>query len=495
MHIIQRVALKLPFWAYCEMFSQEPYSFLLDSASDPQKLGRYSFIGAEPFLVFRAKRLKVAEGAPHQARCAVIERHPGDGRAPSRPELEYVADPLLELRQLMVAHGLSRESYGDKPVPFLSGAVGYFGYEAGHFIERLPDRGADDLELPDIDVGLYDATLSHCHRTKTSYLSVVARGPNRRVAQARAEEKRDGLLARIEAFEENPPRPWDPPGAPPSRRLVAEHTDEASYCKLVERAKEHIQAGDVFELCLTHRIESPFDGNPWDLYRELRRVNPAPFGSFMRLPGCTVISSSPERFLRLGHDRMAESRPIKGTRPRGESAAEDERLYQELAGSPKDQAENNMIVDLVRNDFGRVCKFGTVHVPELRIIEAYATVYQMVSTVRGQLDDEYDAIDLLRACFPGGSMTGAPKIEAMKIIDQLEPVKRSVYSGAIGYLDFSGPMDLAIVIRTVVLKDRKAYYNVGGAIVADSEPKAEYQETLDKARALMTAIRNVTRGG
>jgi len=503
-HLIQRVTLKLPFWAYHEMFGDVPYSFLLDSASDPQKLGRYSFLGSDPFLVFRAKRVNGeageaggaggagGAGAPRQARCTVIEGRPG-GRA--EPKVEYVADPLAELRQLMIAHGVARDAYAERPVPFLAGAVGYFGYEAGHFVERLPDRGADDLELPDIDVGLYDATLAHCHRTETSYVSVVGRGPNRRVAQARAEEKRDALLARVEAFERDPPRPWEPPSAPASHRLVAEHVDEARYCALVERAREHILAGDVFELCLTHRIESPFEERPWDLYRELRRVNPAPFGSFLRLPGCHVISSSPERFLRLGHDRMAESRPIKGTRPRGASAAEDERLCRDLASSTKDQAENNMIVDLVRSDFGKVCKLGSVHVPELRVIEAYATVYQMVSTIRGQLDDGYDAVDLLRACFPGGSMTGAPKIEAMKIIDQLEPVKRGVYSGAIGYLDFSGPMDLAIVIRTIVLKDRRAYYNVGGAVVADSDPQAEYQETLDKARALMTAIRNVSRSG
>jgi para-aminobenzoate synthetase component I len=484
-HLLERVPLKLPFWMYYELFGHEPYSFLLDSARDPQKLGRYSFIAAEPFLVFRAKRVKTAPGVPHQARCTVVDR-----RAGAAP-VECVADPLSELRQLMAAHEVDPDVYAGSPVPYLAGAAGYFGYEAGYFVEDLPDEGRDDLGLPDIDLGLFDATLSHCHRTNASYLSVLGRGPDRRAALERAERRRDELLSRIAAFESAPPSPWTGSSAPVSKRVVASHIDEAAYCALVERTKDHIRAGDIFEMCLTHRIESPFDGRPWDLYRELRRVNPAPFGGFLRMPSCHVISSSPERFLRLGRDRLAESRPIKGTRPRGADEAEDKRLHDDLATSLKDQAENNMIVDLVRNDFGRVCKFGTVHVPELRIIEAYATLYQMVSTVRGQLDDGRDAIDLLRACFPGGSMTGAPKIEAMKIIDRLEPVKRSVYSGSIGYLDFAGPVDLNIVIRTLILKGGTAYYNVGGAIVADSDPRSEYQETLDKARALMTAIRNV----
>lgn len=474
---------------YSEMFAKQPYSLLLDSASESEKLGRYSFIAAEPFLVFRAKRVKALHGAPHQARCTIIDGHSGV------PTLEYVADPFLELQKLIAVHGVDRETYVAQPVPFLAGAMGYLGYEARYFVEQMPDGGVDDLALPDIDVGFYDATLSHCHRTKTSHLSVLGRGPNRRIAQARAEEKRDALLARIDAIEKNPPRPWEAGRAPRSSSFVAKHTDQASYCKLVDRAKEHIQAGDLFEVCLSHRIESPFDKEPWDLYCELRRMNPAPFSGFMRLPSCALISSSPERFLRLGHDRVAESRPIKGTRPRGADEIEDKRLYDDLGTASKDQAENNMIVDLVRNDLGRVCKFGTVHVPELRIIESYATVHQLVSTIRGQLDDSYGVIDLVRSCFPGGSMTGAPKIEAMKIIDRLEPVKRSVYAGSLGYFDFSGPMDLNIVIRTILVKGKKAFYNVGGAIVADSDPTSEYEETLDKARALMVAIRNVTGDG
>jgi len=488
-HIVARLPLTLPFHFYFELFRKRSCPFLLDSASDPEKLGRYSFMGADPFMVFRAKRVAAGVGEPHRARVSIFDGSPDE---PSNLVTEYEADPFEELRQLLAAHAVHQEAYVAHPAPLLAGAVGYLGYEAGYFIESLPDAGRDDLELPDIHMGFYNSILVHCHRTKQSYASVIGRGPNERVACARAQRKRDELLQLLADFERNPPAAWVAP--PPSRReLVAAHVDEREYCALVERMKHHIFAGDVFEACLTHRIESPFHGDPWDLYRELRCVNPAPFACYLGLPEAQIVSSSPERFLHLGADRTVESRPIKGTRPRGASEEEDQALLLDLQSAIKDQAENNMIVDLVRNDFGRVCRFGTVHVPELRVVERYATLYQMVSTIRGQLDDGRDAIDLLRACFPGGSMTGAPKIEAMKIIDDLEPVKRGVYSGSVGYLDFSGPMDFNIVIRTITLTRGRALYNVGGAIVADSVPASEYAETLDKARALMTALRNVMR--
>jgi aminodeoxychorismate synthase component I len=304
------------------------------------------------------------------------------------------------------------------------------------------------------------------------------------------------MLARIEAFEANPPA--ERPAISPPRQTshtqidLKAHFDEASYCQAVTKIKEHIFVGDIFEACLTHRLESPLEGgSPWDLYEELRRVNPAPFACYLNFPEAQVVSASPERFLSLDNNRIAESRPIKGTRPRGTSSEEDERLCQDLFHSIKDRAENVMIVDLVRNDFGRVCKFHTVNVPELMIIEPYATVFQMVSTIRGELKADVFSLDLIKACFPGGSMTGAPKIEAMKIIDRLEPVKRGIYSGSIGYLDFSGPLDFNIVIRSFVVRDKYCYYNVGGAVVADSDPREEYAETMDKARALKTALTNL----
>lgn len=489
-HILERVNLKLPFWHYFELFRQRACPFLLDSAGDPQKLGRYSFMGADPFMIFRARR---GEAVPGKPRLGLVSIYEGPELDENTLLTEYVADPIIELRQLIRAHEVDRDAYAGRPVPLLAGAVGYFGYETGYFIEDLPDLGVDDLRLPDIHLPFYNVVLAHCHRTNASYISVLGRGPNERIAHVRAQRKRDDLLRRLELFEKDPPPMWEgPPKDRTGKRFAVSHTTEKEYCKRIEDAKAHIFAGDAFEMCLTHRIEAPYRQSPWDLYRELRRINPAPFACYLELPEATIVSSSPERFLKLGADRTAESRPIKGTRPRGATEAEDHELFLDLQNTLKDQAENNMIVDLVRNDFGRVCRFGSVHVPELRIIERYATVYQMVSTIRGQLAVDRDAIDLLRACFPGGSMTGAPKIEAMKIIDRLEPVKRSVYAGSVGYLDFSGPMDLNIVIRTAICKDEKAYYSVGGAIVADSDPRAEFEETMDKARALTNALRSVS---
>jgi aminodeoxychorismate synthase component I len=270
---------------------------------------------------------------------------------------------------------------------------------------------------------------------------------------------------------------------------VRSHFNEISYGRVVRNVKDCIAAGEVYQVCMTHRLESPLENaSAWDLYCALREINPAPFAGFLKFPEVEVVSSSPERFLKLDRDRLAESRPIKGTRPRGKTTVEDERLRNELFSSAKDRAENVMIVDLVRNDFGRVCRYGSVRVRDFLAVEPYATVFQMVSTVEGRLAEELDRFDLIRACFPGGSMTGAPKIEAMKIIDRLEPVARGIYSGAIGYLDFSGAMDLGMVIRTILVKDGQCFYHVGGGIVADSDPQAEYVETQDKARALIKAI-------
>ncbi|MCW5836146.1 MAG: aminodeoxychorismate synthase component I, partial [Labilithrix sp.] len=275
---------------------------------------------------------------------------------------------------------------------------------------------------------------------------------------------------------------------PPPTRVDAT-LSTAEYVARVARAKRHIDAGDAFEICLTNALRAPLARrHAWALFDELRRSNPAPFAALLDLPEGAVVSSSPERFLSLDARGIAESRPIKGTRPRGATPADDARLARELATAEKDRAENAMIVDLVRNDLGRVCRFGTVEAPELFVVEPYATVHQLVSTVRGELDAGKGAIDLLRACFPPGSMTGAPKIEAMRILERLEPVERGVYSGALGWIDLGGAMDLSVVIRTVVLEDDVARFSVGGAIVADSDPADEHEETEHKAFALVRAL-------
>jgi len=494
-HLLVELDLRFAFWQYHGLYGTAEYSFLLDSAKDPRKLGRHSFIGGDPFLVYRAKRRPGVP--PHSgAKIEVEHRAAADGTPLSEPlRSQRVADPFDDLRGVLETYAVDYDGYADHPVPLLSGAVGYFGYEAGHFVEELPERAIDDLALPDVYLMFVNTVLAHCHQTGKSYLSVLGRGTSDASAERQAFELRDAMLARIADFETEPVAEWtgpDPKRAARTAVDLKEHFDEAAYVRAVEIAKEHVLAGDVFEVCMTHRFEAPLTGGgPWDLYRELRRINPAPFACYLNFPEAQVVSSSPERYLSVAPDRTAESRPIKGTRPRGHTPAEDESLRLDLLQSEKDRAENMMIVDLLRNDFGRVCKFHSVHVPELMVVERYATVFQMVSTVRGELDDDVDRLDLVKAAFPGGSMTGAPKIEAMKIIDRLEPVNRGIYSGSIGYLDFAGPLDLNIVIRTFVIKDGRCYYNVGGAIVADSDPREEYQETLDKARALTTALRNL----
>jgi para-aminobenzoate synthetase component 1 len=546
-HLLEELPLQLPFWRYYEIYRDTPYAFLLDSAKESDWLGRYSFIGGDPSLVYRAKRIKRDKGQPpsgcrehserlktengngvgiqgsgfrvqhspsitslqptayslqsdEKAVIEVIELVNATGQCLEKPLVtRRTAFPFEDLRRLLAAYRVDYGEYVDHPVPLLSGAVGYFGYEAGYFIEELPDCGVDDLTLPDIYLMFVSTILAHCHGTGRSYLSIIGRGEDETAARRQAEILRESMLAQLAVFDPitEASRTDFQSGRdelqirPPAIEIRGQ-CDQAEYCRKIETVKEHISAGDVYQACLTRRLDAPLiGGKAWDLYGQLRRINPAPFAAFLNFPEVQIVSSSPERFLALGPDGIAESRPIKGTRPRGATAEEDQRLRDELSVSLKDRAENLMIVDLVRNDFGRVCAFRTVEVPEFMLIEEYATVFQMVSTIRGKLTAGRDGLDLIRACFPGGSMTGAPKIEAMKIIDRLEPVKRGIYSGAIGYLDFAGPMDLSIVIRTIVITGGRCYFHVGGGIVADSEPMAEFRETQDKARALIQALTNL----
>jgi para-aminobenzoate synthetase component 1 len=484
-HRIERVCLRWHFHRYVEMFAGQSYAFLLDSAKLDARLGRFSFVGGMPRLVYRVER-RTGPGAG-EVECLSFD--------PQQASRRYFAvDVFDDFRELLRSEHVPQELYSDAPVPFLAGAVGVFGYEARHFIERLPDRARREVTAPDICFMFVDSVLAHCHEAGESYLSIIGRGRDHGEAVRHADALRERWLARLAAFEGSAPPAWQGPSPTAAGRTTVEVSsqfDEASYSQLVDRAKEHIAAGDIFEVCTAHRLQSPLVGTAWELYCELRRINPAPFAAYLVLPELTIVCSSPERFLRVDALGRAESRPIKGTRPRGDNPAEDARRRFELQSSPKDRAENVMIVDLLRNDLGRVCQIGSVRVPEVMVVEEYATVFQLVSTIVGQLRPECDAIDLVRASFPGGSMTGAPKIEAMKIIDTLEPVQRGLYSGAIGYFDLSGAIDLNIVIRTLIVQNGQCYFHAGGAVVADSDPRAEYRETLDKAHALITALRNV----
>ena len=375
------------------------------------------------------------------------------------------------------------------PVPFIGGAVGYFSYDLCHFIERLPSTTVDDLKLPECYLGFYDLVLAFDNLQGKAY--VISTGfPELREtermerASKRLKEVKNKLA---DASSSGTEAPFTPTSFSIEQVTLKGGFTHKEYVDAVEKARQYIIAGDIFEVNLSQRFEAELSITPYELYKRLRHINPAPFACYLNFDEVSVVSAAPERFLRIRGD-WVETRPIKGTRPRGKTPEEDKALANELLSSVKDRAENIMIVDLERNDLGRVCRFGTVKVTELTILEMFPTVFHLTSTVEGRLREGKNCIDLLKATFPGGSITGAPKVRAMEIIDELEPTKRSVYTGNIGYLSFNGDLDLNIAIRTFLVKGRKAYFQVGGAVVYDSDPEAEYQETLDKGRALINAL-------
>ena len=450
-----------------ELVRNRQFSFFLDSGMDPHKLGRYSFIGSEPFLVLssRGSEVILTQGAAKSS----LSGNPFD-----------ILNHYLEVYRLDTC---------SSPVPFIGGAVGYFSYDLCHFIERLPSTAVDDLKLPECYFGFYDLVLAFDNLQGKAY--VISTGFPELKESERIERANKRLNEMKETLAKVSPSGTEAPftsiSAPIELVTLKGGFTHKEYVDVVERGRQYIIAGDIFEVNLSQRFEAGLAITPYELYRRLRQINPAPFACYLGFDKVSVVSASPERFLRLCGDRV-ETRPIKGTRPRGKTPEEDETLASELLSSSKDRAENIMIVDLERNDLGRVCRFGTVKVTELAILEVFPTVFHLTSTVVGRLREGKNGIDLLKATFPGGSIAGAPKVRAMEIIDELEPTKRSVYTGNIGYLSFDGNLDLNIAIRTFLVKGEKAYFQVGGAVVYDSDPEAEYQETLDKARALVDAL-------
>lgn len=451
-----------PAWCF-EAFARRPFSFFLDSGMDPGKLGRYSFMGSDPFLVLRSR---------------------GDENILLRDSREEVREgnPFDVLGELLEVYTLDG-SQAD--IPLVGGAVGYFSYDLGHFIERLPDTAVDDLQLPECYLAFYDALVAHDHLAGRTF--IISTGfpeleEKKRISRAgdRLKELRNRVLL-------SPPPPATPEAVSRESYKLRSNFSHNDYLKAVATAREYICAGDIFQVNLSQRFEAEMNMTPYELYKRLRGINPAPFANYFGFDGVSIVGASPERFLKLRGD-WVETRPIKGTRPRGKDSREDDDLAQGLLASVKDRAENVMIVDLERNDIGRVCRYGTVRVTELAILETYPTVFHLTSTVVGQLREDRNRIDLLKATFPGGSITGAPKVRSMEIIDELEPTRRSVYTGSLGYLSFSGDMDLDIVIRTIIVKNKRAYFQVGGAITYDSDPEAEYIETLDKGKAMMQAL-------
>ncbi|MFP4055535.1 MAG: aminodeoxychorismate synthase component I [Candidatus Brocadiia bacterium] len=435
-----------------EGFAPLAHAFFIDSGVSDPRLGRFSFLGAEPVAVLSAcgRAIRLRQGPSERRRRA---------------------NPFQALRGLLRRH---RVPGVKAPVPFVGGLVGYLGYDLCHFVERLPRTTVDDIGLPDLHFALYDAVAAYDHAAGQWYAASLS-------GEAGA--------ARVDAVLANATPDERFAGLPAARGPIRGNFTRRAYLAAVERTKAYIAAGDIFQANLSQRFETSLGVPPAELYRRLRRANPAPFAAYLALDDCggAVLSSSPERFLRV-EGRRVETRPIKGTRPRGRSPDEDRRLAQELLGSAKDAAELTMIVDLERNDLGRVCDYGSVVVAEHKALEAYASVFHLVSTVEGTLHARRDLVHLLKATFPGGSITGAPKVRAMEIIDELEPTRRSVYTGSIGYMGLDGTADLNIAIRTILVRGGRAFFQVGGGIVADSEPQAEYQETLDKGQRLFRAL-------
>jgi para-aminobenzoate synthetase component 1 len=475
------------FFRYFELHRGDPYAFLLDSASPLPGLGRYSLLGGAPWLVYRARRGARDDGL------ADVELSYWDADRPDGPPrvVHRRADAFADLERQLAELAMPQALRARLPLPFVGGALGYVSYDANRFLEALPDLAQRDLDIPEICLMFVGQLLAHDHETGGTQLISSGRGATAAEALAAAESSHARYQARLAAFEINASQAAlesEVRRAASDPVAVHAHASPADYAQTVQRAREHIFAGDVFEVCTTHRLDAAFSGDGWDLYQSLRQINPAPFASYLQYPDLCVVSSSPERFLRLTADGQAESRPIKGTRPRGATPGEDAQLRAELLASEKDRAENIMIVDLVRNDFGRVCEVDSIEVPELMCVEQHPSVFQMVSTVRGCLAKSSSPLALFRACFPPGSMTGAPKIEAMKIIEALEPYKRGIYSGSIGYFDVGGGMDWSVVIRSFVLVGGRCYFGVGGAVVADSDPHAEYLESMHKAQALLAAL-------
>ena len=437
-------------------FARSPGAIFLDSAMTGSAIGRYSFIAADPFLTLKARNGWIEDGESH-----------------------LTGDPFAALAERLARYPV--ESEPDLP-PFQTGAAGYFAYDLAHHLERLPHHRVDDQPLPDLLLGFYDWTLAFDHEKQRAWL--MASGHPAKSTSKR----RSRAAARIAAVRRRIAEPVDLP-SDPVRVTPKSDVERAPYEGRVRRVIDYILAGDIYQANISQRFSAtlPPGADAFALYCALRKRNPAPFAAFIRHGDSAIVSASPERFLKLC-DGHVETRPIKGTRPRGKTPAEDEALARELLTSEKDRAENLMIVDLLRNDLSRVCRDRSVEVPMLFGLESFATVHHLVSIVTGELVPGKTAIDLLRAAFPGGSITGAPKIRAMEIIAELEPTRRGPYCGSIGYIGFDGAMDTSIVIRTMAILGRQLTFQVGGGIVADSDPAAEYEESLTKARALIETL-------
>jgi anthranilate synthase component 1 len=450
----------------------KPHLFLLESVEGGEKWGRYTFLGSDPHVIFTVRGANVIiqeNGETH------THKHRGD--------------PLGSLKELL---------YSYRPVPFkglprfYGGAVGFLGYDMVRYFERLPARVQKDLQSDDAIFLITDTLMIFDNVRHTIKVVSCALTEGRNDLQAvydEAIEKIDRMIDILKARAATGDQPHDAPdNTPPQSNMEPE-----AFKAMVRRAKEYIVAGDVIQVVLSQRFQKEHRADPIDLYRALRYINPSPYLFFLKLEDLILIGSSPEVTVRL-EEGIAELRPIAGTRRRGESEQEDRQLSDELLQDPKERAEHVMLVDLGRNDLGRIARIGSVQVNQYMVVERYSHVMHLVSHVQAQLADGKDAFDVLKATFPAGTLTGAPKIRAMEIIDELESSRRGPYGGAVGYFSYTGNMDFCITIRTIVILDGQIYIQAGAGIVADSDPEAEYQETINKAMGMMQAIEMAASG-
>jgi para-aminobenzoate synthetase component 1 len=456
--LIHEIAFDDPLSLFA-LFAKENGAIFLDSAEQRKACGRYSFIAIDPSLTLKSKNAIMQLGDQNAT---------GDPFAVLQAELQRF--PLAKIPDLP---------------PFQGGVAGYFSYDAGQHLESLP-AVFDDMEFADLCVGFYDLVIAFDHDIRRAWIFSSGYPLQDNPARTlRAQARLEWLLAKLKRVT----------GLPPVSQVgcvdaeIDSNFTPEKYQDTVKKVIEYILAGDIFEANISQRFKAPLPENlsPFDLYRRLRLINPAPFAAYLCMDDTVLASASPERFLKLT-DRQVEARPIKGTRRRGATVTEDKQLAADLLGSAKDHAENVMIVDLLRNDLSRVCRDHSVEVPQLCGLESYASVHHLVSVVSGELHAHLQAIDLLRASFPGGSITGAPKVRAMEIIAEVEPTARGPYCGSVGYIGFNGDMDCSITIRTFAIKNGSVTFQAGGAIVADSDPREEYEETKIKARALRLAL-------
>ena len=457
-----------PVSAYLKIRAMDPYSFLFESVEGGEKIGRYSFLGVQPFLVFRA----------HGREVEIEDRK--SGRKETRK-----GSPIAELRSLLAQF---RSVHVDGLPRFTGGAVGYVGYDAARLIEDIPDSTRDDLGLDDIRLLFFDTLLAFDNiQHRILLISNVHTRGDLEANYRQAEERIEALAGALE----HPARIALTEGSGTCE--VTSNTTREDYMETVRRCKRYIVAGDIFQVVPSQRFETDVTVDSLDIYRMLRVVNPSPYMFLVNLKDLQLVGASPELLVRV-EDGVVQVRPIAGTRRRGDTDEEDRALAEDLLGDEKERAEHIMLVDLGRNDVGRVARYDTVRVTEKMVIERYSHVMHIVSNVQGTLRDDVDALDALFACYPAGTVSGAPKIRAMEIIDEMEPTRRGPYAGAVGYIDFSGNLDTCIAIRTLVIKENKAYVQAGGGVVYDSVPENEYQETVNKARALIRAVEMAERG-